>query len=174
MKTKSIAIMGLSLFLLTACGGNNEKGKEISGEDFKRLFENKDNDNKRFAITGYPFVGGDIEVGLKKQTSLEIYTEPNGKGERITTLPVDFGEGKNEFSIPENFTSEDLKIYDNDGNELSYKDKATFSFTLDLQTERKRNESFYFKKVAGSRIPEKVNTRVYFHMEKDVRIDKAN
>jgi hypothetical protein len=175
MKRKSSAVLAfISLSLLTACGGNYEKGKEISKDEVNRLNEDKENDNKRFAVTGYPFIGGDVEIGLKKKTSLEIYTEPNGKGQRIISLPVDFGTGKNEFSIPENFTLADLKLYDNEGNELSYKDKAVFSYTLDLQTERKRINSFYFKKAEGNRFPEKVETMAYFHTEKDVRIDKAN
>lgn len=172
MKTKIIAF-ATAIFLSFISCSNKEKGKEVSKEEFRRLNEDKKNDNKRFAITGYPFIKGDIETGLKKQTSLEIYTEPDGKGEMIASLPVHFGTGKNEFSVPENFTVTDLKLYDNDGNELSYKDKVTFSYTLDLQTERKRINSFYFKKTSGSRFPEKVETMVYFHTEKEVRIDKA-
>lgn len=170
MKTYILTALSLISILFTAC--NKERGKEISSEEYRRLYENKENDNKRFAISGYPFIDGDVTIGRNNNT-IEVYTQPGGKGDRIAGFTMPFGKRSNCFYVPDNFTLTDLKLYDNDGNALSYKDKISFSYTLDLDTNRARMKSFYFQKTPGNPIPKTVDVMVYFHQEKNIRIDKT-
>jgi hypothetical protein len=150
-------LLGTSLFVLPACG-TLEKGDPI--DDLYSLYTDAENDGQRFSIEGYAYIGGDITTDWTGgEVNIEIYSEPLGAGDMLATLPIGFGEGKNEFYVPEEFYMEDLVLYDNEGTALAYDDKAIFSFTLDLQTERERHE------VLGE--------LRYFGLPEKVRIDKA-
>ena len=155
------------LFLFASCGligdAPKEKGQIVSNDAYPDLTTNKDNDNKRFAIVGYPFIDGDISVrpmgGETSYPSINFHTEPNGKGSVISFFPIKPGEGPNSFHTPANFTMADVVFYDNEGKPLKSTDKMQVSFTLDLQTDRPRLK-------LGDRM-------TYYYSTKSVRIDKA-
>jgi hypothetical protein len=177
MKVKILSVLALGIILFCpACNSginNMEIGKIISPEDYRRLKENEKNDDRRFAIVGYPYLCEDLGIGGKKEASLFIYTEPNGRGEMIVWLPIKRGKGKNEFYVPDDFSFANIQLFDNDGQELNFHDKAIFSFTIDLKTEDGRSENFYFKKKEGSNELMKAKIMGYFYTLKDVRIDKG-
>lgn len=156
----SLLSLGASALLFSACsilGGNLEKGELISPDAVSSLNADEANDGKRVAVEGYPFIKGDITID--GDTSIDIYTEPAGAGTYITYLPMRFGEGKNTFYVPEEFTDADLVLYDNEGAAIAYDEKVLFSFQMDLQTDRERM-------TLGDQL-------VYYGMPEKVRIDRA-
>lgn len=156
-----IFISAIMLVLTNSCSLSPEKGKVISFEEYQSVVEDENNDNQRFSFVGYPNIDGDITTGFNKPVMFSVYSEPGGEGDLIMAevLPIVYGKGKNKFTVPEEFTIQDLVMYDNEGNALSYDTKMQFSFTLDLQTNRERSKQ-------GDRM-------VYFHTLGNVRIDKA-
>ena len=152
-----LILLGTSL-LFSACGAPLEKGEPV--QDLYSLYTDPKNDGQRFSIEGYTYIGSDITTDWTGgEVDIAIYSEPNGAGDMLGSLPIGFGEDANEFYVPEEFYMEDLVLYDNDGNPLAYDDKAVFSFTLDLQTDRDQVK-------IGNQLQ-------YFGLPEDVRIDKA-
>lgn len=129
---KSFLGLSLSAVLLTACsfGGNLEQGELVSGD----AIATEANDGKRIAVEGYPYIAGDVT--LDGTTSIDIYTEPAGEGEWLIALPIFYGEegSKNTFYIPDEFSDEDVVLYDNEGNAIAYDEAAMFSFNYNLGT----------------------------------------
>jgi hypothetical protein len=160
MKMKNL-FFAFIMVMFVSCISNLEKGKVITLADYSTLIEDKNNDNLRFSFIGYPNIDDDITIGFNKPVYFSVYSKPAGQGDLIMAqvLPIGYGKGKNKFTVPKEFTMEDLVIYDNEGNALSYDTKMQFSFTLDLQTNRERSKQ-------GDRL-------VYFHTLGKVRIDKA-
>ncbi len=155
-----------------SCGKNaGEKGTLIAADTYVSLRANEQNNGKRFSIEGYPALDGDITTGRNRITVLNVYTEPGGKGKFIAGLPVDLGEGKNEFHVPEEFTIKDITVYDNDGKKHTYTDKLRFSFTLVLRTGQARIKTASLKMVEGKM--HKEEQMLYAGSAEDVRIDPA-
>ncbi len=162
MNSSKKCLLGLSLcaLMLSACNsvtGNYEKGEPITLDQVKLINADAANDGKRFSIVGYGYIPGDITLDGAAQ--IEIYTEPAGAGDYIIALPIYFGEGKNDFYIPDEFGDEDLVLYDNDGQAIAYNEAAEFSFEVDLQTDRERM-------TLGDQL-------VYFGAPEKVRIDRV-
>ena len=162
---KKMLLAFVTAAVLVSCGQNNEKGQVVNTEKFRALNELKENNGKRFAIVGYPFIDGDLTVRGKfadesQLPQIGFYEQPGGKGSLISSFPMSNGKGKNEFDAPETFTMEDVVFYDNEGKPLKYTDKMQVSFTMKLQVDRSKT---------------KINDKsVYYGGPGDVRIDKAN
>lgn len=162
---RKILIVVITAAMIISCGKNNEKGQVVDSKGYSALNEVKENNGKRFAVVGYPFIDSDITVqgplaGSNQLPQISFYEEPGGKGKMIARFPIANGKGNNEFDAPETFTMEDVVFYDNDGKPLKYTDKMQVSFTMNLQTDRERMKH-------GDKL-------VYFGGPEDVRIDKAN
>ena len=162
---KKMLLIAIASAMLISCGKEKEKGKVVNFEQYQALNQTEENNGKRFAIVGYPFIDGDIEVGgpLANDSQLPqiaFYEEPAGKGKMIALLPMGNGKGKNEFDAPETFTMDQVVFYDNEGKPLKYTDKMQVSFTLDLQVDRSKTT---------------INDKsVYYGGPSETRIDKAN
>lgn len=164
-KMKKILFAVCTLLILASCSSNKEKGQIVTIEQYQSLAELKENNGKRFAIIGYPFINEDITVrgtfaDKSQLPRINFYEEPNGKGKMIAAFPIESGKGKNQFDTPETFTMEDVTFYDNEGNKLKYTDKMQISFTMELQTERERTKH--------------MDKLVYYGGPVDISIDKAN
>lgn len=155
MKKAVFGLVALSLVSLSACAPL-EQGELIDPAAVSGLNVDANNDEKRFMVKGYPYAGGDVYIG--REYSMPIYTGPNGEGVHFASLPVNWGQGKNDFYVPDNFTTEDIVIYDNEGVAHSYNEELYFSFTIDLKTERAKTvhpitkEESYFYAYEGVRI----------------------
>lgn len=161
---KKTLLIALASAMLIACTKNNEKGTLVSKEQYEALNQVKENNGKRFAIVGYPFIDGDIEVkGPMANDSqlpyIKFYEQPEGQGKLIASLPIANGKGKNEFDAPATFTMADVVFYDNEGKPLKHTDKMEVSFTMDLQVDRSPT-------TMGGKT-------VYYGGAADTRIDKA-
>lgn len=126
----------LAAIALTSCGGSNEPATAINAEQFDQLRENKENAGKRFSVTGYPYLSGDVTVGNNMNISVELYTEPKGEGELLGSFKLGYKDRKNGMYVPDEFTAEDLQIFDNEGKSSGINDKITISFTMKLDVKR--------------------------------------
>lgn len=136
-----------------------EKGTPVAADETAIDNANKDknNDGKRFSVTGYPSLSNfNVIVGKGRTLSVHITTEPEGKGKFITSVNMPYGQKANRLYIPEQFTNKDVVVYDNEGNKHAYTEKMTFSYTLDLQVERGQ-----------------LSKGDYFNSKEEVRVDKA-
>jgi hypothetical protein len=139
---KFFSIIPVCLVLLfSSCIKGLEPGKLVTYEEYLNLAKVKENADQRFAIVGYPFIGGDIKIGMGTKTQISFYEEADGKGRMIANFPIMSGTSANEFDVPENFTMADVKFFDNEGKELKSSEKMQVSFTLVLQTDRERSGS---------------------------------
>ena len=176
MKQRKITISTLSLivisFLFTNCG-SNEKGEVITAQKFDSLMTDPSNADKRYSIIGYPSVKGDITVFAENEGSMFLTSEPNGEGETIALISLKMGTGSNDMYIPDKFTNNDLRVYDNDGNELTTKDKIRVSFTVDMDTKREPVEKTKTVVEATTVVTKQVK-EYYGYGPSDFRIDKAN
>lgn len=155
----------------TSCSKPGEIGKPVADDGYILLRADKENNGKRFSIAGYPALSSDITTGTGRTTLLDIYTEPEGKGQLIAALPLSFGKGSNEFHVPETFTVADITVYDQAGNKHKYTDKLQFSFTLVLNTEAPRTTARIRRRLAGR--VEREEVTVYAGHAEAVRIDPA-
>lgn len=122
---------------LTSCGGDGGPATPLTKESqFEQLWENKENDGKRFSITGYPSIGSDVTIRNDMEIPVSFSTEPSGEGEYLGSIGLDYKDKKNGIYIPDEFTAEDIKIFDKDGNQLGAKDKITVSFKMNLDVRR--------------------------------------
>jgi hypothetical protein len=177
MRKSKLTLMVLAIAVtlgLTNCGGNLEVGTPITAEQFKKLRENAENSGKRFSITGYPYLSkSDVTVRNDMKISVPLHSEPQGKGELIGSIRLDYKELKNGMYIPNQFTPDDLVIYDNEGNELGVNDKITISFTLKLDTKREPGKSNIIEKDERG-MPKSIPIKSYYgDGPVDIRIDKA-
>ncbi|RZL38227.1 MAG: hypothetical protein EOO96_03375 [Pedobacter sp.] len=162
---KKMLFIALASAMLISCSQNKEKGKVVTFEEYHALNQKEENNGKRFAIVGYPFVDGDITVKSTLSNDSQLphiafYDEPGGKGKMIASLPMANGKGKNEFDAPGTFTMDQVVFYDNEGKPLKYTDKMEVSFTMDLQVDRSKTT---------------MNDKsVYYGGPSETRIDKAN
>lgn len=166
---RSLVIAGIITGSLSCGKSAGEKGTLIAAEAYASLRADEHNNGKRFSIVGYPALDGDITTGGNRTTLLNIYTEPEGKGRFIASLPVALGEGHNEFHVPEAFTIKDIAVYDNGGKKHAYTDKLQFSFTLVLRTKQARIKTPSIKIVDGKILRE--DHMLYGGSTENVRID---
>ena len=161
---KRMFLVAIASAILVSCSQNKEKGQVVNFEQYQALNQVKENNGKRFAIVGYPFIDGDITVrgGVSNDSQLPqigFYEAPGGKGKMLALMPIANGTGKNEFDAPETFTMDQVVFYDNEGKPLKYTDKMEVSFTMDLQVDRGKTT---------------FNDRsVYYDGPSETRIDKA-
>lgn len=140
MKT-TLAIFAISTALaLTSCGGSNEPATPVNAAQFEKLRGSKDNAGKRFSITGYPFLDNDVTIGNDLEIDVSLYSEPKGKGDYIGSVNMGYKDQKNGMYVPDQFTPDDLQIFDNEGKQLGVNDKITVSFTMKLDTNREPRE----------------------------------
>ncbi len=173
LKFKHNLVILLFAFALYSCG-NNEPATPINAEQFSKLYENKENSNKRFSITGFPFLDKDVTVRNNMKISVSIYSEANGKGENIASVNMRYKEYKNGMYIPDNFTAEDLQIFDNEGNQFGVNDKITVSFTMDLNTNRPPSkERTSMGKVNGKMQKIIIPAQYYGNGPKNLKIEKS-
>ena len=164
-KMKKMLFIAIASAMLVSCSQNKEKGTLVNFDQYHALNEVKENNGKRFAIVGYPFIDGDITVrgGVSNESQLphiSFYEQPEGKGKMLASLPISNGKGKNEFDAPATFTMADVVFYDNEGKPLKHTDKMEVSFTMDLQVDRSTTV---------------INGKtVYYGGATETRIDKAN
>lgn len=136
-KIKLLFSTGCIAIALNSCGtGGNEPSTAINAEQFDQLRENKENAGKRFSITGYPYLKGDVTVGSNMNISVQLYSEPKGEGEFIGSVRLGYKDQKNGMYVPDEFTPEDLQIFDNAGKPSGINDKITVSFTMKLDVKR--------------------------------------
>ncbi|MDR2271980.1 MAG: hypothetical protein LBF27_13830 [Sphingobacterium sp.] len=140
MKTMKMTIMALltvSTFAILSCdGGTDQPATPINADQFEKLYENKENDGKRFSLTGYPYLNSDVTVRNDMKIAVSLHSEPLGKGDYIGSLDLPYKENKNGMYIPDKFTAADLQVFDNEGNSLGVNDKVTISFKMNLDTRR--------------------------------------
>jgi hypothetical protein len=164
-----------SLAVLTvSCNSNKSsqpQGQVVSKIELYKLCQDKANKDKRVAVEGYPALTGDIRSGNGNKVVLSIYTEPDGQGSAIYAVPMEVGKGSNKFHVPDEFTIQDIVVYDNDGKEHQYNEKLRFSFSMDLQTNLQRTKYHHRERVNGNL--EQSEFLVYQLRPKDLRIDKA-
>ena len=176
--------MKLTLYVIfitlaaTSCGNGGGKadltqGPEINQAQLYEYSQDTAKAGKRFSFTGYFSLNEDIELDRNKTVHLSIYTEPDGNGTLIYPVMLDFGKHANEFYAPEKFTPDDLKLFDNAGNALGYKDKIRISFTLGLLTDRARKKMLYFTK-DDKGFAEKHEVYGYPFDLKDIRVDRVD
>lgn len=164
-KMKKMLLIALASAMLISCSQNKEKGQVVTFEEYHALNQKEENNEKRFAIVGYPFIGGDITVrgnatNESQLPQISFYEQPEGKGKMLATLPMENGKGSNEFDAPSTFTMDQVVFYDNDGKPLKHTDKMEVSFTLALQVDRGKTT---------------INDKsVYYGGPTETRIDKAN
>jgi hypothetical protein len=163
--------LSLLVFLFSNCG-NNEKGEVITAQKFDSLKMDPSNDGKRYSLIGYPSVKGDITVFAENEGSMFLTSEPNGEGETIALINLKMGTGSNEMYIPDKFTNDDLRVYDNEGNELTTKDKIQVSFTVDMDTKREPVSQIKTS-VEGTKVTTKQVMEYYGQGPTDFRIDKV-
>lgn len=175
MKTTFIALL-VTLTLISCGGGSNEPATAINGEQFEKLRESKENDGKRFSITGYPYLSNsDITVHNDMDISVSIHSEPKGKGEYLGSIDLGYKDQKNGMYIPDQFTADDLQIFDNEGKQLGVNDKITISFTMKLDTNREPNKGSSKMEKDEKGIPRMVEKAPQYYGEGPVsiKIEKA-
>ncbi|WP_343558825.1 hypothetical protein [Sphingobacterium sp.] len=137
---KTVKMTGIALLatcMLSSCDrGKDLPATPINADQFEKLNQNKDNDGKRFSITGYPYLNSDVTVHSDMEIAVSLYSEPKGKGNYIGSIDLGYMDSKNGIYIPGKFTADDLQIFDNEGNSLGINDKIIVSFELDLDTKR--------------------------------------
>jgi len=175
-------ILKLTVYVLlitlatTSCDFKNNahltQGSEITQAQLYEYSQDTTKAGKRYSFTGYFSLNEDIDLDRNKTVHLNIFTAPDGKGTLIYPVMLDFGKHANEFYAPDKFTSEDLKLFDNAGNPLGYKDKIKVSFTLDLFTDRARKKMLYFTSDDKGFV-KKHEVYAYPFDLKDIRVDRA-
>jgi hypothetical protein len=135
-KLFSLCLISASAFMLTNCGGAAEKKSNkptelVDAKRFDTLMCDRSNAGNSFALIGYPNIGGDFTINSDNLGRLYLTSEPNDKGDH-TLFNVKMGSDKNNMNLPDNFTIDDLKVYDFEGKLLTPKDKIKITFTLDM------------------------------------------
>ncbi|QIH34948.1 hypothetical protein [Sphingobacterium sp. DR205] len=140
MKTMKMTILTLlagSTLAISSCGaGKDQPATPINADQFEKLYENKDNDGKRFSLTGYPYLNSDVTVRNDMEIAVSLFSEPKGKGDYIASIDLGYKDNKNGMYIPDKFTADDLQVFDKEGNILGVNDKITISFEMELDTRR--------------------------------------
>ncbi|WKB81762.1 hypothetical protein QYR09_01690 [Cellulophaga lytica] len=108
--------------------GTDEIGTEISINKFHELKKQKDSDGKRYSIIGHTTISNsDITRVIGRPLKIIFNDADNNYIERFELY---FGEGNNEFYLPNEFTPEDLVLFDNEGNKHTYNENVRLSFTF--------------------------------------------
>lgn len=172
-KLKLVIVGVLGSLVLFSCGGSTEPGTPITAKQFDELYYSKDNADKRFSITGYPFIFSDVTM-TGSTISISINSEPMGKGETIGSVDMKYKEYKNGVYIPDTFTPDQIDIYDKDGNKLGVNDKIKVSFTLDLNTNREPYPARVTKAfVNGKMVDKQIPAEYYGNGPVDLMIEKV-
>lgn len=176
MKKKFIILSISVIYSLTSCvGSSNDPATPIDAQQFEKLRENKENDGKRFSITGYPYLNRDVTVRNDMDISITLHSEPKGKGEYIGSIELGYKDSKNGMYIPDQFTPEDLQIFDNEGNQLTINDKIIISFTMELETNREPNDGGIKMEKDEKGIPRMIKTAPTYYGQGpvDIKIEKV-
>lgn len=108
--------------------GTGEVGTEISLTKFQELKKQKDSDGKRYSIIGHATISNsDITRVIGRPLKIIFNDADNNYIERFELY---LGEGNNEFYLPNEFTPEDLVLFDNEGNKHTYNENVRLSFTF--------------------------------------------
>jgi hypothetical protein len=137
-KILTVCLISTSLFTLIQCGSASEKSSNkptelVDAARFDTLMCDRKNAGNSFSVVGYPNIGGDFMVDGDNLGKLYVSSKPNDGGDH-STFNVKMGVGKNTMTLPDNFTVNDLKVYDFEGNILTSKDKIKITFTLDMDS----------------------------------------
>jgi hypothetical protein len=113
--------------------GAGKIGTVVHAGELKVLKRSKESDGKRVAVLGHATVANsNITRVIGRPTSLLVESPAN---EAIDFVDFSYGHGANEYFLPETFTPEDLKLYDNDKKEHAAKEDVLISFTMKRVTE---------------------------------------
>ncbi|MFL9835698.1 hypothetical protein [Chryseobacterium terrae] len=172
--TISSILFGL-LLILSSCKNNNEPATPINGEQFEKLRENKENDGKRFSITGYPYLDSDVTIHSDLGVLIDFYSQPKAQGEYMGSIKLGYKDDKNGMFIPNQFEADDLQISDNEGNQLGINDKMTVSFTMELDTNRPPHQGNNKLVKDKNGIPEMVELPATYYGDgpSNIKIEKA-
>jgi len=175
MKTTFLIILLTLPLVLNSCGGNDGPATPITGEQFEKLRESKDNNGKRFSITGYPYLNSDVTIHNDLDVLVAFYSQPKAEGEYLGSIELGYKDEKNGMYLPTQFTPEDLKIFDNEGHKLGINDKITVSFTMKLVTNRPPSQGGTKMKKDEKGIPKIVETAPIYYGDgpTDIKIEKA-
>ncbi len=108
--------------------GSGEVGTEITVDKFQELKKKKDSDGKRYSIIGHANISNSNITRVIGRPLKIIFKDVNNN--YIEHFELYFGEDKNEFYIPNEFTPEDLVLFDNEGNKHTYNENVRLSFTF--------------------------------------------
>jgi len=143
------------------------KGKPVTLAGLVHAKAEASSNGRRFCITGYAYIDSTNGMHEKDGAGVEIkvFTEPEGQGQLITTLPVATGYSFNGLQMAAN----GVVLYDNQGQPHEFADELRFSFTLLLQTDqlRTRTRSYY---MMDGRLVSEIK-QVYPSAARNVRID---
>ena len=165
---KNILQYGLTLLAIIAIimwqtgynpfAGAGKMGAVVNAGELKALKRAKESDGKRVAILGHATVSNsNLTRVIGRPTSIMVESP---SGEAIDFVDFSYGQGANEYFLPETFTSEDLKLYDNDKREHAGKEDVRISFTM--------------KRVAEAEPEINPTTGEYAWRYEQVRIDPAD
>lgn len=113
MKMTILTLLAGSTLAISSCGaGKDQLATPINADQFEKLYENKDNDGKRFSLTGYPYLNSDVTVRNDMEIAVSLFSEPKGKGDYIASIDLGYKDNKNGMYIPDKFTADDLQVFD--------------------------------------------------------------
>lgn len=139
--TLTIVALFATLFFTNCGGGSSEPAQFVTYAQIDSLHYDKDNDGKRFYFEGFPYImETDMRIGSDRKAFIYFYSEPRGKGKMTGAVQLGYKNSKNGFYIPDEFTSDDLQVTDNQGNEVSLDENVKVSFTMKLDVRRGPNE----------------------------------
>lgn len=128
-----ITIIACWLIGCNSTSAPGEKGEIITTTQFKELKKQKSSDGKRIAVIGKVTVANsNLTRKLGSATSMTVDDRDD---KLIDFFNLNYGQDKNEFYLPAEFTPKDLKVYDNDGNAHAYNEPVQISFTMKRKTE---------------------------------------
>ncbi|WP_271406822.1 hypothetical protein [Tenacibaculum soleae] len=108
--------------------GTGEVGTEISLTKFQELKKQKDSDGKRYSIIGHASISNsNITRVIGRPLKIMFKDVDNNYIERFELY---LGEDKNEFYLPNEFTPQDLVLFDNEGSKHLYNKNVRISFTF--------------------------------------------
>ncbi len=124
MKLKSLIIVSLLVFVLSAC--SNQPPTVGQSTDFASACD-KANDGKRIALTGYlrfpESISGNSVV-------LRMYQASDFSGDPVG-VQIDFGSAANQLApVTDQYKDSDLKVHLNNGQEAEYGSQVKVSGTV--------------------------------------------
>jgi hypothetical protein len=118
--------LALLLLLVSGCASAPQPGKLVTHATACSL----ENNDKRVALEGYPFLSGMTMVD--DDFSVDLYEQSGGSGDAITVF-LTVGTGANQAeTLPDDYTDADLKIHTKDNQIVSTGTHIRVSGTLSV------------------------------------------